>query len=305
MENIRHLEENIWQLDLKVDNETEFVAPYLIKAENSFILVDVGPKVGIPELERQLEIMGVTKKNLKFVFLTHIHLDHSGGLGTLLKNFPDTEVIVHRRGVPHLIDPYKVLWQSSLDTLGWVAEMYQKPDPVSEDCLIAIQDKTFEINVDGLEFQWIETPGHASHHFSFMMMDKKIMFSGDSAGMFIPGLNDALVPTTPHPYRMSSGIESLNAMIEYKPEKIAYAHHAIRPNADLLLKKHIDQLESWKLCVSDCLKKGISEEEAIAKEISGVDLESGRLFSASKDFGGLRKALVGSITGFVHLINQE
>ena len=94
-------------------------------------------------------------------------------------------------------------------------------------------------------------------------------------------------------------------MIEYKPEKIAYAHHAIRPNADLLLKKHIDQLESWKLCISDCLKKGISEEEAIAKEISGVDLESGRLFSASEDFGGLRKALVGSITGFVHLINQE
>ena len=81
--------------------------------------------------------------------------------------------------------------------------------------LIAL-GSTFEINVDGLEFQWIETPGHASHHFSFMMMDKKIMFSGDSAGMFIPGLNDALVPTTPHPYRMSSGIESLNAMIEYK-----------------------------------------------------------------------------------------
>ena len=74
-----------------------------------------------------------------------------------MKNFPDTEVIVHRRGAPHLIDPHKVLWQSSLDTLGWVAEMYQKPDPVSEDCLIAIQDKTFEINVDGLEFQWIET----------------------------------------------------------------------------------------------------------------------------------------------------
>ena len=101
MENIRHLEENIWQLDLKVDNETEFVAPYLIKAGNSFILVDIGPKVGIPELERQLQIMGVNQRNLKFIFLTHIHLDHSGGLGTLLKNFPDTEVIVHRRAVSY------------------------------------------------------------------------------------------------------------------------------------------------------------------------------------------------------------
>ena len=141
--NIRQLDDIIWQLDLKIDNETEFIAPYLIKAQEDYIIVDVGPTCGIPELVRQLKILGVDKSNLKDVFLTHIHLDHSGGLGTFMQSFPDTQTIVHRRGTPHLVDPDKVLWQSSLDTLGWVAEMYQRPVPVKEDNIISIHDKTF------------------------------------------------------------------------------------------------------------------------------------------------------------------
>ena len=305
MDNIKHLEEKIWQLDLKVDDEKEFIAPYLIKVGEEFIVVDVGPTCGIEELINQLSFMKVTPDNLKYVFLTHIHLDHSGGLGTFLKYFNKTKVIVHRRGVPHLIDPDKVLWQSSLDTLGWVAEMYQKPEPVKEDLIIPINDKTFDIEVNGNEFVWIETPGHASHHFSFMMMENKIMFCGDSVGMFIPGLDDAMVPTTPHPYRIESGINSINEMVKLNPLKLAFAHHAIRPNADRLLKKHIDQLKAWEICVKDCIKKKITNEEEVAIELSGVDPESARLFQSKKDFGGLRKALIGSITGFINLVSQE
>ena len=75
--NIRQLDEIIWQLDLKVNNDKEFIAPYLIKANDDYIIVDIGPTCGIPELERQLGILGVNKDNLKYVFLTHIHLDHS------------------------------------------------------------------------------------------------------------------------------------------------------------------------------------------------------------------------------------
>ena len=223
--NIRKLDDIIWQLDLRVDNETEFIAPYLIKANEDYIVVDVGPTCGIPELIRQLKVLGVNSSNLKYVFLTHIHLDHSGGLGTFLEFFPDTQVLVHRRGTPHLIDPDKVLWQSSLDTLGWVAEMYQKPVGVKEENIISIHEKTFNIKVNDLEFDWIETPGHASHHFSFLLKSKNIMFCGDSVGMLVPSLDSAMVPTTPHPYRMDSGIDSIKVMIEMCPEKLAFAHH--------------------------------------------------------------------------------
>ena len=92
--NIRQLDDIIWQLDLRVDNETEFIAPYLIKANEDYIVVDVGPTCGIPELIRQLKVLGVNSSNLKYVFLTHIHLDHSGGLGTFLEFFPDTQVLL-------------------------------------------------------------------------------------------------------------------------------------------------------------------------------------------------------------------
>jgi len=303
--NIRQLDDIIWQLDLRVDNETEFIAPYLIKADEDYIIVDVGPTCGIPELIRQLKILGVNSSNLKYVFLTHIHLDHSGGLGTFLESYPNTQVVVHRRGTPHLIDPDKVLWQSSLDTLGWVAEMYQRPAPVKEENIISLHEKTFNIKVNNLEFDWFETPGHASHHFSFLLKNKNIMFCGDSVGMLIPSLNSAMVPTTPHPYRIESGISSIELMFKIGPEKLAFAHHAIMPDAKSLLKKHIRQLEAWRNCVTDCLQKGIEEEEEIAKEISLVDDESERLINGPEEFGGLRKALIGSITGFKNLVLSE
>ena len=303
--NIRQLDDIIWQLDLKVDNETEFIAPYLIKAEEDYIIVDVGPTCGIPELIRQLNILGVSKSNLKYVFLTHIHLDHSGGLGTFMQSFPDSQIIVHRRGTPHLIDPDKVLWQSSLDTLGWVAEMYQKPAPVNEENIISIHEKTFNIQVNNLEFNWIETPGHASHHFSFMLENKNIMFCGDSVGMLVPSLDFAMVPTTPHPYRIESGIASIKLMLERSPEKLGFAHHAIRGEGVSLLNKHIDQLQLWESCVSSCLKKGIQSEEEIGVEITKIDKESGRLINGPEEFGGLRKALIGSITGFKNLVIKK
>jgi len=305
--NIRQLDEIIWQLDLKVNNDKEFIAPYLIKANDDYIIVDIGPTCGIPELERQLGILGVNKDNLKYVFLTHIHLDHSGGLGTLLKNFPNTQVLVHRRGAPHLVDPEKVLWQSSVDTLGWVAEMYEKPEPVKEECLVSLDEKTYEIKVNDLEFSWIETPGHASHHFSFMLENKKIMFCGDAVGMYINSLN-ILVPTTPQPYRIESGIASIKSMMEKKPDSLAFAHHALRESGMSLMSQHIEQLEVWKEAVSNSLEKGIQDEELIAKELSKVDYGAGKLFSQEQhpgEYGGLRRALVSSITGFKHLVETE
>ena len=148
------------------------------------------------------------------------------------------------------------------------------------------------------------TAGHASHHFSFMLENKKIMFCGDSVGMFIPGLN-AMVPTTPHPYRMESGIESINQMIERSPDKLAFAHHAIKSNAIELMHQHINQLESWKVCVADCLSKGIESEEDIALEISKIDEHSEKIFRDKGDFGGIRRALVSSIPGFKFIILKE
>ena len=131
------------------------------------------------------------------------------------------------------------------------------------------------------------------------------MFCGDSVGMLVPSLDSAMVPTTPQPYRMDSGIDSIKVMIEMCPEKLAFAHHAIMPDAVSLLEKHINQLNQWKECVSTCLEKNIEEEEKIAIEIAKIDEESNRLINGPEEFGGLRKALIGSITGFKNLVISE
>ena len=116
-------------LPLPMSGFRYFVTSWLHVAAHAAVLVDPGPASSIPTLIRALESFGL--KRLDLVLLTHVHLDHSGGLGHLLVRYPEARVICHPRGAPHLVDPAR-LWTVSLRNLGEIAEMYGKPDPAPE-----------------------------------------------------------------------------------------------------------------------------------------------------------------------------
>ena len=143
-------------------------------------LVDLGPASTVPALEKSLSTLGV--EELDYVLLTHIHLDHAGGIGHLVKIFPGTRIVVPFRGRKHLIDPSR-LWEGSLKTLGEMVLTFGEMIAVSEDDILKNT-----ISIDGLEV-W-DTPGHASHHQSFLYKrgDENILFPGEAAGVMLkPG----------------------------------------------------------------------------------------------------------------------
>lgn len=131
-------------------------------------LVDVGPKASVGRLVEGLKALNIEK--LDFIFLTHIHIDHAGATGALIRRYPETKVICHASGVKHLIDPRK-LWEGSKKVLGEVALKYGEIDPVPRRNIVS----SAEFKLEG--FQLVETPGHAPHHISLAY--KEYLFAGE------------------------------------------------------------------------------------------------------------------------------
>ena len=147
-------------IEIKQDNPAlnQFIGSWLCIGDQNMV-VDVGPSRSIKRLLRSLSERGV--KKIDYVLLTHIHIDHSGGLSDFLDHFPMARVICHDRGIGHMVDPSR-LRAGSRHVLGELADEYGPVKPVKEEWLIPHG----QAKIPGLRI--IDTPGHAPHHLSFI-----------------------------------------------------------------------------------------------------------------------------------------
>src|SRR4030067_1507360 len=130
--------ENLFLIDLQTGGFKNLIASYLLKGKQTTI-IETGPTSSIPNLFTALKELKVKPEEVAYVAISHVHIDHSGGTGTLLKSLPNAKVIVHSRGAPHLANPEK-LWLQSQLTLGNVAEIFGAPERVSQDRIITATD---------------------------------------------------------------------------------------------------------------------------------------------------------------------
>ena len=171
-------------------------AAFLIETDEGPVLVESGPMSTLPHLQQGLLDAGVRPEEIRHVFLTHIHLDHAGAAGWFAAN--GAHIHVHPRGAPHLIDPSKLnasahrIYGDHLASL--LGEMHAAP----EEMVHAIQDGE-TVQIGAFAFTAIETPGHASHHHAWatQLDGERICFTGDVAGMRIPGTNVVTLPLAP------------------------------------------------------------------------------------------------------------
>ena len=282
-----------------------FIAPwFFVDPAGRRVLVDPGPANSIPTLLKELSYV---TDGVDLILLTHIHLDHAGGVGLLCecKNFGGAKVVVHPKGARHLVAPEK-LWKASLATLGGVAAMYGEPKPLAPENLADYDDFP--------EIEVIETPGHAPHHMSFIVpLDgDRLFFIGESAGMRIPVESGTqyLRPTTPPRFDALAAHESL-AKIESALrdcDLLCYAHWgAVRHFADVAQKSQIAaagrQLDEWLDVISKM--EGHTVEEIAEYLISNDPFLAGY----SSFFGELRSRelfyIENSIKGFLEYLSDS
>jgi len=288
--------ENLFLIDLETGGFKNLIASYVLKGAKS-IIVETGPSSSIPNLLSGLKELNVRTEDVAYVAISHVHIDHGGGVGTLLKSLPNAKVIVHQRGALHLVNPEK-LWLQSRVVLENVAEIFGMPEPVPEDrILVASDGSSFDIG-NGAKLKAVETLGHASHHLSFYESLNGGIFVGDAAGAYINEF-DLIVPTTPPPFVLDAALESLSKLISFAPRALYYSHFGKASSAITRLQNYALQIKQWAKIAEDGVRKKQGADE-IRERILAEDENMHRVASFLMSHPILRKTVIqNSVQGFV------
>lgn len=264
---IEKISEHVYILDVETLGYKGAIAAYVILGDNEeAAIIDPGPKISIENVVSKLSSLE-NINSIKYIFGTHIHLDHFGGGATLLKKYPSSKIYVHPRGVKHIINPER-LWNATLNVLKDAAELYGKPHPADPSKVIGIEDNQV-FDLGGVQIKALYTPGHAPHHVSYYVIPDRIMITGDSVGIYLEG---ALYPVSIHPYDLECAIRSLERMLEFKPQIVAFAHFGVNNDGEGILRKSIKKHQMWKDWILEMLSMGLSKEEIYEKMLD-IDAE--------------------------------
>lgn len=256
----------------------KFISVFTLEA-GEIALFDIGPSVSVENLFSALKELNIAPEEISYIFLTHIHIDHAGGVGKALKHMPRAKVVVHEKGEPHLVDPTR-LWEGSKQALGQRALEYQSIEPVPQDrIIIARNGMVFDLG--GMEIEVLETPGHASHHLSFLDRKEARIFPGEAAANYLEDI-DSIRLSAPLPYNLEQALNSLDKLISLKPKSICYAHFGYAAPALDKLQRCRQQLLLWGGIIAGCLKKEASYDDMLG-ELRDKDAELAKLDNLPPD----------------------
>ena len=234
---------NVVTLDLNFQGSPRAIASYLIRHSGGAVLIDCGPSTTIPTLQAGLEANGLSVASVTHVLLTHIHLDHAGAAGWWAAQ--GAQIVVHPVGAPHMLSPQKLLasatriYGESMDTL-WGQFL-----PVPENRL-TVPKPDEDIAVGNLHFRPIDTPGHAEHHYAYVLDD--ILFSGDIGGVRIPGYRYLRVPMPPPELNFEKWRTSIQRLRREKANRIGPTHFGLFDDPGWQLQAvqdGLDAAERW------------------------------------------------------------
>jgi glyoxylase-like metal-dependent hydrolase (beta-lactamase superfamily II) len=298
---MQQIRDNLFLIDIDqaLEGFRKFISAWLYRIDGAVLLVDPGPASTIPYLVGQLTLAGVEK--VDHVLLTHIHLDHAGGIGRLLQHFPDAKVNCHPRGIPHMVAPQK-LWEESKKVLGKVAEAYGEMAPVPESNITYSE----RIDAGAASIEVIETPGHAAHHVSYRVGD--ILFAGEVGGVYVPLFDGYYVrPATPPPFQHRTFLDSIAKAAALDVSLICLGHYGCRQDVADLFDRARLQLDFWVTTVERHFKAGIEPfEEAVLADLISNDPDMAGWQSLPKDIQAReRHFCFNSIRGIRMYLKKE
>jgi glyoxylase-like metal-dependent hydrolase (beta-lactamase superfamily II) len=245
-------------IDLHHQGVERVIGAYLVETADGLAVFDCGPASALPALEAGLRERGVRLADVRHLLLSHIHLDHAGAAGTIVREHPHIEAHVSAVGAPHLVDPSRLeasarrLYSDTFDGL-W-GELV----PVPEENVRIVGSE-----VVGLEC--FASPGHASHHVCFTHEDGTL-YAGDAAGVRIAPSRLVLPPTPPPDVDVQAWSATIDDLDRRAPQRLALVHYGVFDDVRRHLGELRDRLGEWERIVED----GASQDEFVERVYAGL-----------------------------------
>ena len=259
-------------IDLDFMGAGEVTAAFLLSGGNSAALVETGPSTSVGSLVRGLRERGVSPRDVRQVFLTHLHLDHAGASGHLAALLPNAVFYVHVISYRHLVDPTKLVRGATRVYGERMDELWGEVRPVPEDRLVALSGGEEIGTADGVLVAH-HTLGHARHHLAYHEPESGTLFAGDVAGIRLPGSSHVRPPSSPPDFDPRAWARSITLIRELAPRNLAPTHFGFFDDAD----KHLDELEwrlrDWLLFVERRVDAGCTRDEITDELRTRADAE--------------------------------
>ena len=233
----------IYQIDVFMENKSGRMSCYYIDSSNP-MLVEVGPSNSFPYLISSLESLGISE--VKRSAMTHLHLDHIGGIGHLVEKYKEHIVYIHELGIRHLPNPEK-LWKAVSDvyTEEWLSTNWGEIKPTPTKNIRSLQDKELIDLGNGRKLEAIYGPGHAKHHYTFYDEYSKTLFMGDTLGLIYPH-GDFVQPNLPPPdFNKELLFNTLDDLKKLDLKYLALAHFGMHGNPYKLIENAKENIDEW------------------------------------------------------------
>lgn len=216
-------------------------AIHLMVEGNRTAFIDTGTNSSVPGALAIMRVKGIAAADVAYVIVTHVHLDHAGGAGEMMRRFPNARLVAHPRGARHMIDPEKLI-AGVIGVYGAeeVARTYGAIVPVAKERVIEAPDG-FKLNFNGRELTFIDTPGHARHHYCIVDARSRSIFTGDTFGIsyreFDNENGEFIFPTTtPVQFDPPALHASIDRLMSYRPRHMYLTHFGQVSNLDRLAR---------------------------------------------------------------------
>ncbi|MFB4318744.1 MBL fold metallo-hydrolase [Actinomadura sp. 21ATH] len=253
---------DVYEIDTRMAGYSGITAGYLILSDRP-CLVEPGTAGSAPVVRNALSELGVGPADLATVVVTHIHLDHAGGVGDIAETYPEAEVVVHEKGARHLASPERLMRSARMVYGDALDTLFGELRP-TEAARIRAVEETGSIDLGGgRRLESYYSPGHAKHHVGLMDSQTGDLYVGDAAGIYVPETKDVRPATPPPDFDLDTALASLRKFRELGPQRLLFAHYGPVVEVADTLERSAEELRIWVDAVRDAKEEGLDLDHAV------------------------------------------
>jgi glyoxylase-like metal-dependent hydrolase (beta-lactamase superfamily II) len=258
------LGQEVFAIDTRMSGYEGITSAYLIRSDRP-CLVETGTARSAKVVQAALEGLGVGPTDLATVVVTHIHLDHAGGTGTVAAMFPSADVVVHERGAAHLVDPGRLM-ASARRVFGSVLDdVFGLLEPTNAARVRALGAVGSVDLGGGRRLDAFHAPGHAQHHVGLVDSATGDLYVGDAAGVYIPETGDLRPATPPPDFDPDLAIGSLHRFRDVAPTRLLFSHFGPVTDVADMIGRAEDELRLWVELVRGTRGDGLDLDHAVRR----------------------------------------